>query len=63
LAAWARNPKEFEVRAEHLEDTLRALGVELAQAPEDERDAAAIAQWGQIEQLWTAIRSAIGEAK
>jgi len=63
LAAWARNPSEFETRAERLEDTLKALGAELAQASEDERDAAAIAQWAQIEQLWTAIRCAIGEAK
>jgi hypothetical protein len=63
LAAWARNPNEFETRAERLEDTLKALGRELAQVPENEQDAAAIAQWSQIEQLWTAIRSAIGEAK
>jgi hypothetical protein len=63
LAAWARNPKEFETRAELLEDTLKALSAELAQAPEDEQDAAAISQWSQVEQLWTAIRTAIGEAK
>lgn len=47
--------KEFRgSELDSLQDTLRALGLELAQAPEDERDAAAIAQWGQIEQLWTA---------
>lgn len=60
LAAWARDPDEFETRARRLEDTLKALGAELAQAPADERDEAAIAQWVQIETFWDAIRSAIG---
>lgn len=63
LAAWARNPREFEARTERVEETLKALRAELAQIPDDERDDAAVEQWTQIELLWTAIRSAIGASK
>ena len=61
LAAWARDPDEFETRTGRLEDTLTALGAELAQVPDEERDEAAIARWTEIEQFWAAIRAAICE--
>ena len=61
LAAWARNPPEFETRARRLDDTLAALGVELAQASGEERDEMAIARWAEVEAFWAAIRAAIGE--
>jgi hypothetical protein len=60
LAAWARNPDEFERRARRLEGTLAALGEELAQTPDGERDEAALASWSEIEGFWSAIRQAIG---
>ena len=61
LAAWARNPPEFETRARRLDDTLTALGAELAQATGEERDETAIARWAEVEAFWAAIRAAIGE--
>lgn len=61
LAAWARDPDEFETRAGRLEETLAALGTELAQLPNEEQDNAAIARWTEIEQFWAAIRVAIRE--
>ena len=61
LAAWARDPDQFETRALRLEATLAALGAEFAQASDGDRDEAAIARWTEIERLWAAIRAAIGE--
>ncbi len=61
LAAWARDPDEFEARARRLEETLTALGAELAQVPVGERDEAALARWVEIETFWAGIRAAIGE--
>jgi hypothetical protein len=62
LAAWAKDPEEFERRARRLEDVLAALETELAQTPEEERDAAATAQWTQIRTFWSQIRAEIGDA-
>ncbi len=61
LAAWARDPEEFETRARRLEDTLAALGAELAEATDGKRDDTAIARWAEIKTFWAAIRAAIGE--
>lgn len=61
LAAWARDPEEFEARARQVEQTLAALSAELSQATDEERDEAALARWREIENFWRAIRDAIGE--
>ena len=59
LGAWARDPQQFEQRAIELETTVVALGKELSQADTD--NAAAAAEWTQVEAFWQQIRDAIPE--
>lgn len=60
LAAWARNPDQFEARARELDATLTALGEELRQGGDEGADAEAVARWQQVERFWGVIRQTIG---
>ena len=60
LAAWARNPDQFEARAEGLGGTLAALGEELRQADEETNDSEAMKRWQDVERFWNIIRQTIG---
>jgi hypothetical protein len=59
LGAWARDPDEFEGRANRVEETLAAISAELAEEPKDGGDAGAIARWAEIERFWVAIRDSL----
>ncbi|TGS92715.1 hypothetical protein EN814_24045 [Mesorhizobium sp. M2D.F.Ca.ET.171.01.1.1] len=60
LAAWARNPSQFEARALGLGATLAALGDELGKTAEQGSDVEAIARWQEVERFWDVIRKAVG---
>jgi hypothetical protein len=61
LAAWARNPDEFEACARGLDSMLTALGEEMRQSGTEEPDVEAIARWQEIERFWGVIRQTIGD--
>jgi hypothetical protein len=60
LAAWARNPNQFEARARALDAMLTMLGEELRQTDEEGPSVEIVARWWEVERFWDTIRQTIG---
>ena len=59
LSAWARNPTEFESRAQGLQATVQDVGHELRHADQSSADQHTTAEWEQVEAFWREIDRAI----
>lgn len=62
LAAWARNPGQFEARAAATSDVLDGFASDLAER-DDEESEDARRQLEEIEAFWSAVRGCLGSGK